>query len=141
MHRFGAAGCDGMLTGDLLPDSPSRPGDARRWLSELDPAIVAGTVRRNFAHSPVLVVVSSTEDGPPAWFQAGRVGARLLLHAAADGLAHDIAAGPVEIPPLTQELRDHLAGRGRPQLLARLGRPQQPARPGRRLRHRINLAR
>jgi hypothetical protein len=54
-------------------------------------------------------------------------------------LAHDIAAGPVEIPPLTQELRGHLAGLGRPQLLLRLGRPQQPSRPGRLMRLRISF--
>jgi hypothetical protein len=97
---------------------------ASKWLlSELDAAAEGTTMRQHYTTAPLIVVISTDHDGPRAWLDAGRTASTILLQAAAHGLRHCIAAGPVEVPPLVPQLRALLSHRGRPQLVARLGVP------------------
>jgi hypothetical protein len=129
---------DGMVFADLMAATPSTPDDVRAWVQEeLDPLVEAHSVEERYAASPVLIGISSERDDPAAWFDAGRM--RLLLGAAADGLVHDIAAGPIEVPTLVEPLRLQLAPDHRPQLLLRLGRPRHRVPVRYRVRRQVGL--
>jgi nitroreductase len=117
---------DGMLVDEVVPEGAPVVRDVRSWLEGLDPQNQAAATERRFAQSPLILAIGSSHDDPTDWFEVGRLGMRILLHAAADGLCHDIAAGPVEIPTLSERLRVVLQTDYRPQLLMRVGRPERP---------------
>jgi hypothetical protein len=54
---------------------------------------------------------------------------RILLAAAADGLASSQLNQPIEMPPLRQQLRDELRMSYWPQFVLRLGYPAGPLPP------------
>jgi hypothetical protein len=83
------------------------------------------SLAERYRTTPAIIVLSTTRDDPQAWVNVGREGARLMLRAAADGLAHCISAGPIEIPTLSPIVRDATDAGVRPQLLFRVGRPLQ----------------
>jgi nitroreductase len=92
-------------------------------LESLDATAEAAAMGENYATAPILLVLSTQHDGPQAWLDAGRALSRLLLQAADRGLAHCIAAGPVEVPAVVPRLRSALGNTHRPQVLFRVGRP------------------
>lgn len=71
--------------------------------------------------SPVLAVLATEADTPSDWLAAGRALARLLLRAAAHGVAASFLNQPVEVPALRHRLRDLVGSEANPQLLMRLG--------------------
>src|SRR3989344_4176197 len=88
----------------------------------LNPKRLGAENEKKYATSPALVIIGSTEDGPNALIDAGRLMERILLIATAVGFSHDIAAGPVEIPTLMPILRQEIPSEFRPQVLFRIGR-------------------
>lgn len=132
----------------LRPAHSRRP-DGMRWhgsalaelLSVATPLVVrtfdvgdgqAARDEKLTSGSPVLAVLSTTDDDQPAWLAAGQALARFLLRAAANDVQVGYLNQPVEVESLRPRLADALAVRGHPQLLVRLGyghaAPPQPRR-------------
>jgi hypothetical protein len=118
---------DGLQVESMTPH-PAQAASGHDWLmNSLNPVDEATFNYEKFSSAPVLVIVSTTFDGPGAWIEAGRTLESLLLTAARHGLAHCISAAPVEIPTLAPLLRAETAQKGRPQALVRLGIPRDPS--------------
>ncbi|WP_031523756.1 hypothetical protein [Streptomyces sp. NRRL F-5123] len=139
VHWHGEPATRGMAVEALFPGTERRDMPAAEWFREhADAEEAAASVRDVYATAPGLVVVVATRaDDPTAWCDAGRAAYRLLLRAAADGLAHDIQAGPVEIPALAAGLAAELEHGWRPQILLRIGRPLGPRLSGRSVRRAV----
>jgi hypothetical protein len=73
-----------------------------------------------------MLVLSTREDAPREWLAAGRAMQRLLLRAAADGLAVSFMSQPIEVPDVRRRLRRELGDPGLPQLLLRVGYAPRP---------------
>jgi nitroreductase len=113
---------------EALTESPPHDQSGSDWvLQSLDSKKEAVMWKDAFLTSPLHVVVGTLHDGPEAWLAAGRVMERLLVVSANLGLAHCIAAAPIEIPTLTPELRKEIPNEYRPQVLVRLGTPTNPS--------------
>ncbi len=107
----------------LAPDRPQGPsapaGLLRRLLrragrrDDLD--------RRADERTRTLLLLSTRGDGPRDWLAAGRAMQRLLLRAAAGGLAAALLASPTEVPDVRRRLRRELGEPGHPQVLVRVG--------------------
>lgn len=78
--------------------------------------------------SPVLAVLTTTDDRPADWLTAGQALARLLLRATTSDLAASFLNQPVEVPALRERLAA-LVGGGTPQLVLRLGYPTSVPAP------------
>jgi hypothetical protein len=78
---------------------------------------------------PVLAVLATDTDRPVDWLVGGQALMRVLLSAAAEGLASSQLNQPVEIPALRQQLGDELRLPGWPQVVLRLGYPAGPLPP------------
>ncbi|MFH8409067.1 hypothetical protein ACH4FX_30400 [Streptomyces sp. NPDC018019] len=132
VHWHGEPVLRGMAVEALLPGTERYAVQASQWfLEHVDPQRAAETVRTVYATAPGLVMVVATRaDDPMAWCDAGRTAYRVLLRAAAEGLAHDIQAGPVEVPALATRLAAELEPGWRPQLLLRIGHPLTPQHLG-----------
>ncbi|MEU2794647.1 hypothetical protein [Streptomyces sp. NPDC007100] len=128
VHWHGEPALNGMAAEALLPGTERHDMPATEWfLEHADPTQAAEAVRTVYATAPGLVVVVATRaDDPMAWCDAGRAAYRVLLRAAAEGLAHDIQAGPVEVPALAVRLATELESGWRPQVLLRIGHPLAP---------------
>ena len=76
--------------------------------------------------SPVLLVISTSEDSPRAWMAAGQALDRVLLQ----GQAYDLQASylnqPIEVPELRPKVAERLGIEGVPQLILRMGYPTEP---------------
>lgn len=79
------------------------------------------------AGSPLLAVLGTPDDTPPAWLAAGQALERLLLTATTRGVSASFLNQPVEIPELRRDLSAVTGRRGVPQLLMRLGYGAPPA--------------
>ncbi len=73
-----------------------------------------------------MLVLSTRDDAPPEWLSAGRAMQRLLLRAAAGGLAVSFLSQPIEVPDVRRRLRRELGDPGLPQLLLRVGYGRRP---------------
>ena len=71
--------------------------------------------------SPTLAVLGTKGDSPGEWLSAGQALARVLLRAAADGVAASFLNQAVEIPELRLKLGVLLGTGGSPQLVLRMG--------------------
>jgi hypothetical protein len=78
---------------------------------------------------PVIAVLGTATDRPADWLTGGQALMRILLAAAADGLASSQLNQPIEMPPLRQQLRDELRMSYWPQFVLRLGYPAGPLPP------------
>ena len=76
--------------------------------------------------SPVLAVLGTDHDTPPAWLKAGQALGRLLLRARSLGLFSSYLNQPVEVPEVRAKLPDVLGRDGKPQLVLRFGFGQEP---------------
>ncbi len=92
-------------------------------------AIWGGRSRQAVENAPVLAVLGTARNGPQAWLAAGQALARVLLHAAAEGVSASFLNQPCEVPLLRLRLRDLLGTDGWPQLVLRLGYPHAAPRP------------
>lgn len=77
--------------------------------------------------SPVLAVLGTDHDTPPAWLKAGQALGRLLLRARSLGLFSSYLNQPVEVPEVRGKLPDVLGRDGKPQLVLRFGYAAEPA--------------
>jgi len=88
--------------------------------------------RRCDERTRTLLLLSTRGDGPSDWLAAGRAMQRLLLRAAAGGLAVSFMSQPVEVPDVRRRLRREVGDPGWPQLLLRVGYgPRPPPTPRR----------
>ncbi|MDX1531844.1 MAG: nitroreductase family protein, partial [Rhodothermales bacterium] len=110
---------------DGIPDAAQGEWDRRSYL-EPDPKAVEARGRRMAAEAPALIVLTTRADEPLAWLQAGQALARVLLLAAARGLAASYLNSAVEVAETRAQL-ERLLDDGRPQILFRLGYPTLPA--------------
>ncbi|HET7232810.1 MAG TPA: nitroreductase family protein [Longimicrobium sp.] len=91
-------------------------------------AIWGGRSRQAVENAPVLAVLGTARNGPGAWLAAGQGLARVLLHAAAEGVSASFLNQPCEVPLLRLRLRDVLGTDGWPHLVLRLGYPHAAPR-------------
>jgi nitroreductase len=97
------------------PDFPGRDFAAGRGWGQAAPA--AAGVR-----SPGVVCLLATSVNEPAdWVAAGQALQRVLLAAAACGVAAALHSQPLELPQLRDFIRVQLAARAHPQMIIRLG--------------------
>lgn len=111
----------GMAIEDMVLDAEQVGAPSDWFLHQFDAGGESTRQREWWTNAPCHVVISSRTDDPYGWLEAGRVAMRTLLFAAKHGLVHDIAAGPVEIPFLSPQLRHLTEPTLRPQFLCRLG--------------------
>ena len=111
-----------------IPDVVSPFGPAAIGALNLG-AIWGGRSRQAVENAPVLAVLGTGRNGPSAWVAAGQALARVLLHAAAEGIGASFLNQPCEVPLLRLRLRDLLTTEGWPQLLLRLGYPRTAPEP------------
>lgn len=76
--------------------------------------------------SPVLAVLGTDSDTPPAWLNAGQALARLLLRGRSLGLFSSYLNQPLELPETRRQLPEVLGRDGHPQLVLRFGYAEQP---------------
>jgi hypothetical protein len=97
------------------PDFPGRDFAAGRGWGLAAPA-AAGE------RSPGVVCLLATSANEPAdWVAAGQALQRVLLRAAACGVAAALHSQPLELPQLRDFIRVQLAARAHPQMIIRLG--------------------
>lgn len=84
-------------------------------------------------YSPVLAVIGTQTDDPPAWLATGQALAITLLRAQMDDISASFLNQTIEVAPLRARLREALELPGYPQILLRLGyaepAPAVPRRP------------
>lgn len=104
------------------PDFPGRDyAHGRGW----------GTRPLSSAYLPrvagVVGLLTTANDGPADWVNAGQALQRILLTASTCGVAAALHSQPFELPWLREHVRDRLAGGGYPHMLLRLGAVIQTA--------------
>jgi hypothetical protein len=75
----------------------------------------------------VVGLLTTANDGPADWVNAGQALQRILLTASTCGVAAALHSQPFELPWLREHIRDRLAGGGYPHMLLRLGAVIQTA--------------
>jgi len=71
--------------------------------------------------SPVLALLSSSEDSPQAWLKTGMALEHALLLAQLEGVQASYLNQPIQVPDTRPRLQSLLGSSGRPQLLLRMG--------------------
>lgn len=90
---------------------------------------VAARDREIAAHSPVMALISTPDDGPGDWLAVGQALQRVLLAAAVEGVQASYLNQPIQVAALRPRL-GRLAGvLGAPQILLRLGYPAEAPSP------------
>jgi hypothetical protein len=104
------------------PYFPSRDfAHGRGWgLPRLSPA-------RSMRTTGVVAVLTTGQDGPADWVNAGQALQRILLTTAAYGAAVALHSQPLELPWLRESLRTQLSDGAYPQIVLRLGMVTQVA--------------
>ena len=106
---------------------PARPTRLLRRLLRRAETGWGAEMDRRFDHrTRTLLLLSTRDDGPREWLGAGRAMQRLLLRAAARGLAVGFMSQPIEVPDVRRRLRRQVGEPGFPQLLLRVGYGPQP---------------
>ena len=72
-------------------------------------------------NSPLLVVLGTTDDTPPAWLQTGRALSDLLLYVTSEGIVGSYLNAPIEVAEWRPRIGEALGQAGHPQLILRLG--------------------
>lgn len=83
--------------------------------------------------SPTLLLLSTADDDPRSWVQAGQALQRLLLEAQRQGIQASYLNQPIQVAELRPQLQPLFAFRGHAQILMRMGYPDEilPASPRR----------
>ena len=95
----------------------------------------AGTLRDHAGTggSSILALLATASDGRENWLMAGQSLQRVLLVAAAEGVAASYINGPIETDKLRQRVARAFRVKGSPQLMLQMGmgseRPPTPRRP------------
>jgi nitroreductase len=105
-----------------FPDFPSR--DFARGRGWGVPDTSAATAARS---AGVICLLTTADDRPADWVNAGQALQRILLTAAAYGVAAALHSQPLELSWLREFIRTQLAAGSHPQLLLRLGTVTQTA--------------
>ena len=92
-------------------------------------------------HSPLLVVLGTTEDRQRDWLGAGQGPERVLLTACQTGLQASYLIQPIQVAHLRERLQKLCTHNGSPQILLRLGHPtsELAATPRRALAEVLNV--
>jgi len=93
---------------------------------------MAASHRRLAQGSPLLVLLSSSQDDAPAWLSTGQALERVLLEAANAYFDASYLNQPIEIAALRPKLQALMGGEGHPQILLRMGAGTPPKRTPRR---------
>jgi nitroreductase len=126
--RFLSEKSDTGLLVESMVEPPQTGVSGREWtLNHLDAKYESNYSRKKYHETPMILLLSTSEEGSRAWLQTGRALQRILLLGAAYGYTHCITAAPIEIPPLVPLLKKTAGLRSRPQVLFRIGRPLNPA--------------
>jgi nitroreductase len=105
-----------------FPDFPGRDfSHGRSWGY---PATSAAWAARS---AGVVCLLTTADDRPADWVNAGQALQRILLTATACGVAAALHSEPLEVGWLRESIRDQLGGGSYPQLLIRLGTVIQTA--------------
>ena len=108
--------------GHTFPDFPGR--DFARGRGWGFPPTSADAAARS---AGVICLLTTADDRPADWVSAGQALQRILLTAAAYGVAAALHSQPLELSWLREFIRTQLAGGSYPQLLLRLGTVTQAA--------------
>lgn len=84
-------------------------------------ALFSARDRQLAINSPLLVVLGTTEDTPPAWLQSGKALSDLLLNATSEGIVASYLNAPIEVPELRAQVCEAIGESGYPQLILRMG--------------------
>ncbi|QUW85536.1 nitroreductase family protein (plasmid) [Streptomyces mirabilis] len=94
---------------------------------------VADRGTATFEHTPHLVLLGTSDDGPDDWLHAGQAMERVLLLATVNGLSTSLTSHALEWPDLRWIVRDPQTAMGHVQMVLRLGygpeAPKTPRRP------------
>jgi hypothetical protein len=113
------AGGDG-IPPQVLPTDPARGSSLRlRDFGLTHPERSSG--RSPVAEDPVVVVLTTRQDGPEAWLQAGQALGMVLLHAADRGVQAQPLGQVVDLPGPRAALARALGLTGCPQMVLRMG--------------------
>ena len=118
--------------GDAVMSTPAllrlRQRHPAAFIALLTPSKLAELWQGHPALTRALLALCSRQETPADWFVAGQAMQRVLLRAAAGGLAASFFSQAVEVPTVRARLRETLGELGWPQLLFRLGygRPVRP---------------
>jgi nitroreductase len=107
--------------GVLPARSAMRQGIVGRRVAARDAALLLD--------APAVAVLRTSQEDLPGWLAAGQALQRLLLVAAAQGVAAGFANGPCQDARCRGALQALLGGTGHPQIVLRLGYPSNAARP------------
>jgi hypothetical protein len=69
----------------------------------------------------VVCLLTTAQDRPADWINAGQALQRILLDAASCGVAAALHSQPLELPEIRELVRTRLAGGTYPQMIIRLG--------------------
>ncbi len=72
--------------------------------------------------SPLIAVLGTRQDTPPAWVQCGQALAKMLLRGTIDGLDASFMNQPIELSELRPRLAELVDDEGYPQILLRWGK-------------------
>ena len=119
-------------TGDGLPDHALGIEDLKSYQGPLvvrtfdrgDGRAAAGV--QLAAGSPVLAILGTDHDTPPAWLKAGQALGRILLRARSLDLFASYLNQPVEVPAVRARMPEVLGRDGHPQLVLRFGYGEEP---------------
>jgi nitroreductase len=121
---------DGVPSFALAPDSGREAEDPGR-LPQRDFGI-RGTAPGDGEPPSVTAVLTTPEDSPADWIQAGQALHRMLLRAAARWVFASLQSQPMECAGVRAELRSGLGLAGYPQLVLQFGRANTAASTARR---------
>ena len=110
---------------DILSPPAERPAGARLPTGEEIAAYVVGAAGSRPAG--VVCMLTTTNNRPVDWVNAGQALQRVLLTSATCGVAAALHSQPLELPRLCEFIRTQLGDGTYPQLVLRLGRVIQIA--------------
>ncbi|HEU4384632.1 MAG TPA: hypothetical protein VFR85_14185 [Anaeromyxobacteraceae bacterium] len=113
--------------GTNRPQGPAGSGGRLRRLLRLGRRIGQEEVdRRLDQQTRTLILLSTRDEGPRDWLDAGRAMQRLLLRATASGFVASFLSQPLEVPEVRNRLRRQVGEAGHPQVLLRVGYGPKP---------------
>lgn len=122
VHSRRKSSKDGM-SGDAfgMPDILSSLGAFVIRTFDIGKGIGAGDKKKIVDGSPMLAIISTSNDDVQYWMDTGRALSRILLTLTAAGASASYLNQPIEVESLRQRLRQTAGCKGIPQLLLRLG--------------------
>ncbi|HYQ82236.1 MAG TPA: nitroreductase family protein, partial [Anaeromyxobacteraceae bacterium] len=108
--------------GTSRPQGPAGSGGLLRRLLHLKARASREEIdRRLDEQTRTLILLSTRDEGPRDWLDAGRAMQRFLLRATASGMVVSFLSQPLEVPDVRRRLRREVGEKGHPQVLMRVG--------------------